>query len=199
MSRRAAPRPPRLVLLRRSTARHPLALLPLFSRCPTRLVCPMRLSPRFPRRGLFLGAPAHSRRMSWDVRARNLFNAVNAEGASDPNSKVLRANGLNSLPPVLVRMDNASPASQSVAPPLGDREMAAVDRTFQDIGKRLNTAQPLRLQRVAATIVLPASLVAVQPYGRHRPERSTLLRAPPEPCSTQQRIHHARIQFRAFL
>ena len=109
----------------------------------------MRLSPRFPRRGLFLGAPAYSRRMSWDVRARNLFNAVNAECASDPNSKVLRANGLNSLQPVLVRMDNASLASQAVAPPLGDHEMGAVGRTFQDIGKRLNTAQPLRLQRVA--------------------------------------------------
>ena len=64
---------------------------------------------------------AYSRRMFWDVRARNLFNAVNAEGASDPNSKVLRANGLNSLQSVLVRMDNASLASQAVAPRLSSR------------------------------------------------------------------------------
>ena len=75
--------------------------------------------------------------MFWDVRARNRSNGFNAKGASDPNSKVLRANGLNSLQSVLVRMDNASLASQ------------AVGRTFQDIGKRLSTAQPLRLQRVA--------------------------------------------------
>ena len=87
--------------------------------------------------------------MFWDVRARNRSNGFNAKGASDPNSKVLRANGLNSLQSVLVRMDNASLASQAVAPPLGDHEMGAVGRTFQDIGKRLNTAQPLRLQRVA--------------------------------------------------
>ncbi len=92
---------------------------------------------------------AYSRRMFWDVRARNLFNGVNAEGAGDPNSKVLRANGLNSLQPVLVRIDNAALASQAVAPPLSDREMGSIGRTFQDVGKRLSTAQPLRQQRVA--------------------------------------------------
>src|SRR4030095_2021871 len=54
------------------------------------------------------------------------------------------------ITPVTVRIDNASLASQAVGPPLSDREMGSLGRTFKDVGKRLASAKPLRRQRVAA-------------------------------------------------
>jgi cytochrome c peroxidase len=85
----------------------------------------------------------------WDRRASNLFNGVSVHGAGDSAARVLRATGLNHIAPVVVRIDNASLASQAVGPPLSDREMGALGRTFKDVGKRLASAKPLRLQRVA--------------------------------------------------
>jgi hypothetical protein len=40
-------------------------------------------------------------------------------------------------------------ASQAVGPPLSDREMGSLGRTFKDVGKRLASAKPLRQQKVA--------------------------------------------------
>lgn len=93
---------------------------------------------------------AYNRRQFWDGRADNLFNGVNEFGARDPNARVLRANGLNSLTQVKLRIENASLASQAVGPPLSNREMGFIERNFRDVGKRLASAQPLRNQRVAA-------------------------------------------------
>jgi cytochrome c peroxidase len=84
----------------------------------------------------------------WDRRARNIFNGVNPHGAGDVNARVLRATGLNHIAPVTVRIANASLASQAVGPPLSDREMGSLGRTFLDVGQRLASAKPLRQQRV---------------------------------------------------
>jgi cytochrome c peroxidase len=84
----------------------------------------------------------------WDRRARNIFNGVNPHGAGDTGARVLRARGLNHIAPVTVRIDNASLASQAVGPPLSDREMGSLGRTFLDVGQRLASAKPLRQQKV---------------------------------------------------
>jgi cytochrome c peroxidase len=85
----------------------------------------------------------------WDRRADNIFNGVSVHGAGDPTAQVLRADGAGRIAPVFVRIDNASLASQAVGPPLSDREMGSLGRTFQDVGKRLAAARPLRRQKVA--------------------------------------------------
>jgi cytochrome c peroxidase len=87
----------------------------------------------------------------WDRRARNIFNGVSVHGAGDAAARVLRATGLDRITPTVVRIDNASLASQAVGPPLSDREMGSLGRTFKDIGKRLAPARPLRQQQVAPT------------------------------------------------
>jgi cytochrome c peroxidase len=85
----------------------------------------------------------------WDRRAKNIFNGVSVQGAGDSAARVLRADGLNRIVPTKVRIDNASLASQAVGPPVSDREMGSLGRTFKDIGKRLASARPLRQQKVA--------------------------------------------------
>lgn len=85
----------------------------------------------------------------WDRRARNIFNGFSVQGAGDSAARVLRATNLNHIERVIIRIDNASLASQAVGPPLSDREMGSVGRTFKDIGKRLAPAEPLRQQAVS--------------------------------------------------
>jgi cytochrome c peroxidase len=94
---------------------------------------------------------AFNRRQFWDGRADNLFNGVNEHGVRDPNAKVLRANGLNVITEVKIRIDNGGLASQAVGPLLSDREMGSLDRNFRDIGKRLIAAKPLAKQKVSPT------------------------------------------------
>src|SRR5262245_18266864 len=85
----------------------------------------------------------------WDRRARNLFNGFSVQGAGDSAARVLRATGLDQITPVIVRIDNASLASQAVGPTLSDREMGSLGRTFKEVGKRLASAKPLRQQAVS--------------------------------------------------
>jgi cytochrome c peroxidase len=85
----------------------------------------------------------------WDRRATNIFNGKSVHGAGDSAARVLRADEAGRITPVKVRIDNASLASQAVGPPLSDREMGSLGRTFEDVGKRLASAQPLRRQKVA--------------------------------------------------
>ncbi|HEY8120058.1 MAG TPA: cytochrome c peroxidase, partial [Myxococcota bacterium] len=77
----------------------------------------------------------------WDRRARNIFNGVSVQGAGDSAARVLRAESSERITPVIVRIDNASLASQAVGPPLSDREMGSLGRTFKDVGKRLASAR----------------------------------------------------------
>ncbi len=92
---------------------------------------------------------AFNRRQFWDVRASNLFNGASPFGAGDANARVLAADASGAIVPVKLRIENAGLASQAVGPPLSDREMGAVGRSFRDIGRRLATARPLTGQRVA--------------------------------------------------
>ncbi len=94
---------------------------------------------------------AFNRRQFWDGRADNLFNGVNEHGARDPNARVLRATGLNSISQVKLRIENAALASQAVGPPLSDREMGSIERNFRDVGKRLVPGKPLEKQKVSPT------------------------------------------------
>src|SRR6185369_6796969 len=87
----------------------------------------------------------------WDRRARNIFNGFSVHGAGDSAARVLRASGLGRIDRVIVRIDNASLASQAVGPPLSDREMGSVGRTFKDIGRRLAPAKPLQQQEVSTS------------------------------------------------
>lgn len=93
---------------------------------------------------------AYNRRQFWDGRADNIFNGVNEFGVRDPNARVLRATGLNQISAVKIRIDHASLASQAVGPIVSNREMAFEDRPKRDVGKRLISAKPLKLQKVAA-------------------------------------------------
>ena len=78
----------------------------------------------------------------WDRRARNIFNGVSVQGAGDSGgARVARDRASTTSTPVIVRIDNASLASQAVGPPLSDREMGSLGRTFKDVGKRLASAQ----------------------------------------------------------
>lgn len=92
---------------------------------------------------------AFNRRQLWDGRADNLFNGVNEFGPRDPNARVLKASGLNSIQLLRIRIDNASLASQAVGPPNSDLEMGFVGRDWKNIGKRLLSAKALRNQRVS--------------------------------------------------
>ena len=85
----------------------------------------------------------------WDRRAENIFNGVSVQGAGDSAARVLRATDVDRITPIVVRIDNARLASQAVGPPLSDREMGSLGRTFKDVGKRLASARPLRQQKVA--------------------------------------------------
>lgn len=92
---------------------------------------------------------AYTRRQFWDVRSKNIFNGVNSLGVGDENARVLQAVGPNQIVEAKVRIDNASLANQAVEPPLSDREMSAVGRTFLDVGRRLASARVLKNQRIA--------------------------------------------------
>jgi cytochrome c peroxidase len=100
----------------------------------------------------------------WDRRAENIFNGVSVQGAGDSAARVLRADGVDRITPIIVRIDNASLASQAVGPPLSDREMGSVGRTFKDIGKRLASARPLQRQRVADD---DSELAPYVDHGKH--------------------------------
>lgn len=99
----------------------------------------------------------------WDGRAQFLFNGVNPFGPRDPNARVFRNIG-GTVSPVQVRIDNASLASQAVGPPSSNFEMSADGRTLMDIAKRILTARPLALQRVAADDSVLGPYINTPPY-----------------------------------
>ena len=90
---------------------------------------------------------AFNRDAFWDGRAETVFNGVSVFGVRDPNAQVLKAGG-DSMRLVKIRIDHAALASQAVGPPLSDREMGSLGRTFYDVGKRLVSARPLAKQKV---------------------------------------------------
>jgi cytochrome c peroxidase len=107
----------------------------------------------------------------WDGRAEDVFNGVNELGDKDPTARVFRADDPAQPQLVRVRLENASLASQAVAPPVSATEMSAIGRTFQHIGakfagdpgrgRQLGSLRPLARQRVH-----PADSV-LGPLSRH--------------------------------
>ena len=93
---------------------------------------------------------AFNRDAFWDGRAETIFNGVSVFGVRDQRARVLKAEG-DSMSLVPVRIKHAALASQAVGPPLSDREMGSLGRTFYDVGKRLVSAQPLPGRRFTRT------------------------------------------------
>lgn len=86
----------------------------------------------------------------WDGRANNLFNGVSAYGPRDPSAGVWILQDRKAvLTPLL--LENASLASQAVAPPLDDREMSCHGRRFIDLARKLLPRKPLADQHISET------------------------------------------------
>ncbi len=103
----------------------------------------------------------------WDNRANNMFNGVGVFGirdiAGDPNKRLLIIeNGKPTLG--YVRVENASLASQAVAPPTSQLEMSCSGRTFADVGRKLLSTRPLAGQRVSRDDSVLGPFVG--PHGR---------------------------------
>jgi cytochrome c peroxidase len=84
----------------------------------------------------------------WDGRANNIFNGVSSFGARDKNATIWVAQENGKAIKQKIRLENASLASQAVAPVLNDVEMSCKNRLFPDVGRRLLPRQPLAIQEV---------------------------------------------------
>jgi cytochrome c peroxidase len=86
----------------------------------------------------------------WDGRANNIFNGVSPFGGRDVNAGiwVAQANGIASKQ--TLRLQNASLASQAVAPVLNDSEMSCSQRAFPNVARKLLTRKALANQDVHA-------------------------------------------------
>jgi cytochrome c peroxidase len=84
----------------------------------------------------------------WDGRASNIFSGLTPFGTADSraNAMVL-ADG--QLTPEVVRIDNASLASQAVGPPVNPSELSYDGRTWPKLGRKMLSLRPLAAQRVA--------------------------------------------------
>ncbi|MBI2851761.1 MAG: cytochrome C peroxidase [Chloroflexi bacterium] len=90
----------------------------------------------------------------WDGRARNIFNGVNPLGELDQQSGIfVQEGGVISPVPEIIRIPDASLASQAVGPPLSDLEMSFEGRTFAKIGKKVLSPalKPLSRQKIDPT------------------------------------------------
>ncbi len=74
---------------------------------------------------------------------------MNPFGDIDPNAFVLRkSTDPTQLERVRVALQNSSPASQAVGPPLSGFEMSFGGRTFPKLGKKILSLNPLGKQLV---------------------------------------------------
>jgi cytochrome c peroxidase len=94
----------------------------------------------------------------WNGRAQPDFNGVDPFGSRNPSARVWVVGSAGSPTQIDIHIQNASPASQAVGPPLNPVEMSAAKRTFPDLGHKLLLAKPLGLQRVDPTDSVLASL-----------------------------------------
>lgn len=85
----------------------------------------------------------------WDGRANNLFNGETVYGPRSPGAGVwVFKDGKSLKTPIL--LENSALASQAVGPPLDDKEMACVGRTFPALARKLLPRHPLDRQEVHA-------------------------------------------------
>jgi cytochrome c peroxidase len=89
-------------------------------------------------------------RQFWDGRAANLFNGQNDSGERDRDARIWVRSAGGAARRTRLLLANASLASQAVAPPLDDREMACAGRTFPALARKLLGARPLAAQEVHA-------------------------------------------------
>jgi len=90
---------------------------------------------------------AFNYRNFWDGRANNQFNGVSAFGPRDAHAGVWVLKNGKTIKERLL-LDNASLASQAVAPPLNDVEMSCVGRQFQALAKKLLNRRALEAQEI---------------------------------------------------
>lgn len=84
----------------------------------------------------------------WDGSANNIFNGVSQYGPRDKNAKIWVARNNGSAIMKAIQLENASLASQAVAPVDNDMEMSCRKRQFPEVGRKLLPRQPLALQKV---------------------------------------------------
>lgn len=84
----------------------------------------------------------------WDGRANNIFNGSSPWGDRDPDAGVWVRNSNGAVTKQRLRLINSALASQAVAPPMDDIEMACHGRTFTDLGRKLLNRRPLEQQNV---------------------------------------------------
>jgi cytochrome c peroxidase len=84
----------------------------------------------------------------WDGRANNIFNGSSIWGNRDTEAGVwVKING-RTVKKQKLALINSSLASQALAPPLSEPEMACRNRTFMDIARKILYRRPLEHQRV---------------------------------------------------
>ncbi len=99
-------------------------------------------------------------RQFWDGRAENIFNGVNHLGQRDPDARVFRADDPKNPIEVRVELDNASLASQAVAPIVSDIEMATPGRSRLDVGMALARGKHNQGKRIAKVRPLAKQIVS---------------------------------------
>ncbi|MEY4767524.1 MAG: hypothetical protein RL637_163 [Pseudomonadota bacterium] len=84
----------------------------------------------------------------WDGRANNIFNGVSPFGARDNEAGIWVTQTDGSVKKEILRLENASLASQAVAPVLSDTEMSCSQRSFPEVGRKLLSRSPLEQQQI---------------------------------------------------
>lgn len=84
----------------------------------------------------------------WDGRANNIFNGVSPFGVRDVNAGVWVKGADGRVSKQALRLENASLASQAMAPPTNNIEMSCSQRGFSDIARKLLPRRPLATQQV---------------------------------------------------
>ena len=92
---------------------------------------------------------AFNDRNFWDGRANNRFNGETVYGPRNPEAGVweIRNGWVIRTHPLL---ENASLASQAVAPPVDDKEMSCTGRSFPHLARKLLGSKPLSRQLIHA-------------------------------------------------
>ena len=80
----------------------------------------------------------------WDGRANNIFNGVDPSGVAKDGLYKRSAGG--DVVAARIAFADSSQASQAVGPPNNEVEMAAMGRTFPELGYKLTHVRPLSMQ-----------------------------------------------------
>lgn len=91
---------------------------------------------------------AFNYRNFWDGRANNIFNGVSPFGLRDKKAAIWVTQENGKAVAQKIRLENASLASQAVAPVTNDVEMSCKNRLFPDVGRKLLSRKPLLMQEV---------------------------------------------------